>query len=58
MQARHDLFVMEIVAAWADDALWQRGEWRFPVLEASTIHHVARGVFFATGPRVADSSES
>jgi flavin reductase (DIM6/NTAB) family NADH-FMN oxidoreductase RutF len=43
---RHDLFVLECVAAWTDDACWGGGECR-------TIHHVRGGVFFATGERLA-----
>lgn len=52
MQSRYDLFIVEVVAAWADDALWQGGEWRFGSTARSTIHHVSRGLFFATGSPV------
>lgn len=53
VQSRYDLFVLEGVAAWADDALWRDGEWRFPSTGPRTIHHMKGGVFFATGERVA-----
>lgn len=51
LEARLDLFVLECVAAWADDALWRDGEWRFAADGPRTIHHSKGGVFFATGER-------
>jgi flavin reductase (DIM6/NTAB) family NADH-FMN oxidoreductase RutF len=53
LAAAHDLFVLECVAAWADDELWAGGEWRFPAAGRRTIHHCKGGVFFATGERFA-----
>lgn len=53
LQSTHDLFVLECVAAWADDELWAAGEWRFPAAGRRTIHHSKGGVFFATGERFA-----
>ena len=53
VQERHDLFVLECVAAWADDVLFQQGEWRFASDGPRTIHHCKGGVFFATGERIA-----
>jgi len=52
MQERYDVFVLECVAAWADDALFQEREWRFPPDGPRTIHHSKGGVFFATGERM------
>lgn len=52
VEARHDLFVLECVAAWADDALWQKGEWHFSADGPRTIHHCKGGLFFATGERL------
>lgn len=52
IRERYDLYVAEVVAAWADDAVWQAGEWQFPDDERRTLHHLARGVFFTTGTRV------
>ena len=50
-QNRYDLFIGEVVSAWADDRVFRDGRWRFE--EASddlrTIHHVAGGQFFVTG---------
>jgi flavin reductase (DIM6/NTAB) family NADH-FMN oxidoreductase RutF len=49
IEARYDLFVLECVAAFADDALWQQGQWRFEPAGRRTIHHLKGGLFFATG---------
>lgn len=49
---RMDLFVCETVAAWADDAVFRDGEWRFVDDDRRTIHHVAGGRFFVTGAPV------
>lgn len=49
----HDLFLAEVVAAWADDALYRDGEWRFTAAGPRTIHHQKGGLFFATGDRIA-----
>lgn len=51
-QQRYDLFIGEVVAAWADERVFADGHWRFddstdPVLR--TLHYVAGGHFFATG---------
>jgi flavin reductase (DIM6/NTAB) family NADH-FMN oxidoreductase RutF len=53
IEERHDLFVLECVAAWADDALWSNGDWRFPAGGPRTIHHRKGGLFFATGESIA-----
>jgi flavin reductase (DIM6/NTAB) family NADH-FMN oxidoreductase RutF len=53
VESRYDLFVAEVVAAWADDEVFVEGEWRFPDDQRRTIHHLSRGDFFATGERVA-----
>jgi flavin reductase (DIM6/NTAB) family NADH-FMN oxidoreductase RutF len=46
---RLDLFVCEVVAAWADEAVFADGEWRFSGPERRSVHHVAGGRFLATG---------
>lgn len=51
VQQRYDLFVLECVAAWADDTLWRAGEWHFVADGPRTIHHLKGGLFFATGER-------
>jgi len=49
----YDMFVCEVVAAWADDRVFRDGEWRFeghPDLR--TLHHVGGSVFLASGERL------
>lgn len=46
---RMDLFVVEAVAAWADDEVFRDGEWHFTGPDRRSLHHVAAGRFFATG---------
>lgn len=48
-QQRYDLFIGEVVAAWADPAVFADGRWRFAEEGERTIHYVAGGTFFATG---------
>jgi flavin reductase (DIM6/NTAB) family NADH-FMN oxidoreductase RutF len=45
-----DLLVVEAVAAWADDAVWRDGAWRFgDDPDRRTVHHLTGDSFFATG---------
>ncbi|MDF3822748.1 flavin reductase family protein [Leptospira sp. 96542] len=51
-QQLYDLFIGEVVAAWADTRVFADGHWRYdnssdPALR--TLHYVAGGHFFATG---------
>ena len=50
-QNRYDLFIGEVVSAWADDRVFRDGRWRFEegADDLRTIHHVAGGQFFVTG---------
>jgi len=48
-QKRYDLFIAEVVAAWADPAVFSDGRWHFPSEDLKTIHYQAGGAFFATG---------
>ena len=48
-QQRYDMFVAEVVAAWADPAAFSEGRWHFPDAGRRTIHYRAGGSFFATG---------
>jgi flavin reductase (DIM6/NTAB) family NADH-FMN oxidoreductase RutF len=50
--ARHDLFLAEVVAAWADPAVFSDGRWHFQDDAQRCLHHVAGGAFFATGEPV------
>jgi len=50
----YDLFIGEIVAAWADERVFRDGRWHFESAsdDLRTIHHVAGGQFYATGQSV------
>ena len=53
LREKHDLVIAEVVAAWADDEVYRDREWRFTAGDPRrTIHHMARGTFFATGERL------
>ena len=47
---KYDLFVVEVVAAWADDAAFANGRWRDDLKEElRSLHHVAGGSYFVDG---------
>ena len=49
-QNTYDLFIAEVVAAYADERVFSDGRWHFEGYdELRTIHHVAGGSFFAAG---------
>lgn len=48
-QQRYDLFIGEVVAAWADPAVFAHGRWHFEGAGERTLHYSAGGAFFATG---------
>ncbi|MFZ4538563.1 flavin reductase family protein [Propionivibrio sp.] len=48
-QNRYDLFIAEVVAAWADPEVFSEGRWHFPEASRRTIHYQAGGTFFETG---------
>lgn len=48
-QQRYDLFIAEVVAAWADAAAFSAGRWHFPADDQRSLHYLAGGAFFATG---------
>ncbi|WP_435609708.1 flavin reductase family protein [Pseudomonas knackmussii] len=48
-QDKYDLFIAEVVAAYADERVFSNGRWYFPDDELRTIHYQAGGAFFATG---------
>jgi flavin reductase (DIM6/NTAB) family NADH-FMN oxidoreductase RutF len=56
MQERYDLFVADVVAAWADDASFVEGVWRFPSDEHRTLHHLSSGYFITSGDIVSAKS--
>ena len=49
IQKTYDLFLGEVVAAWADPEVFSNGRWHFPDAERRSIHYLAGGSFFATG---------
>lgn len=50
MRERYDLVLADVVAAWADDAVWRDSGWHFDGHpEKRTLHHVSKGTFFAIG---------
>ena len=46
---RYDLFVAEVVAAWADDRAWRDGRWLQQDPALRTLHHISGGVYFVSG---------
>ena len=53
-QQVYDLFIGEVVAAWADDRVFRNGHWEFDTAPDAlrTLHYVAGGQFYATGASV------
>ncbi|XZG71458.1 flavin reductase family protein [Chitinibacteraceae bacterium HSL-7] len=48
-ETRHDLFLAEVVAAWADDSVFSHGRWHFSEDGPTSLHYLAGGQFFMTG---------
>ncbi len=48
-EQRYDLFLAEVVAAWADPRVFSGGRWHFPSDDLRTLHYLAGGNFIATG---------
>lgn len=52
-QSQYDLFIGEVVAAWADERVFSEGHWHFAGHDAlRTLHHVAGGHFLVIGDEV------
>ena len=49
IQEKYDLFLGEVVAAWADAAAFRNGHWSFEEGAPRSIHYIAGGNFFETG---------
>lgn len=50
IQDTYDLYLAEVVAAWADERVFSDGRWHFDHHEdLKTLHHVAGGFFFTPG---------
>lgn len=56
-QQRYDLLIAEVVAAWADPAVFSEGRWHFPDSARRTIHYQSGGSFFETGRAFECASE-
>lgn len=50
-QQTYDLFIGEVIGAWADDRVFRGGHWHFDEVsdDMRTIHHVAGGQFLCSG---------
>jgi flavin reductase (DIM6/NTAB) family NADH-FMN oxidoreductase RutF len=48
-QQRYDLFIAEVIAAWADPLAFSAARWHFSDAAHRTMHYQAGGTFFATG---------
>lgn len=50
----YDLFIGEVVGAWADERVFRDGHWQFESApdDLRTLHHVAGGQFYAIGESV------
>lgn len=52
-QNQYDLFIGEVVAAWADERVFSDGHWHFDGHDQlRTLHHVAGGHFLVIGDEV------
>ncbi|UXH79960.1 flavin reductase family protein [Roseateles amylovorans] len=47
-QARYDLFLAEVVAAWADDTAFREGHWLDLPEGRRALHHLGGGQYFTT----------
>jgi len=54
IERTYDLFLGEVVAAWADDRVFRDGRWHFDGVEPAlrSLHHIAGGHFYAIGDEV------
>jgi flavin reductase (DIM6/NTAB) family NADH-FMN oxidoreductase RutF len=50
-QATYDLYIGEVVGAWADTRAFEHGHWKFESADPCwrSLHYVAGGQFYATG---------
>lgn len=49
-QAQYDLFIGEVVAAWADERVFSNGRWHFEGHDdLRSLHYIAGGEFLTTG---------
>lgn len=48
IQQRYDLFIAEVIAAYADERAFSNGRWHFPDDDLRTLHYSAGGTFYLT----------
>lgn len=50
-QQDHDLFIGEVLGAWADDRIFENGHWKFEQApnDLRTLHYIAGGQFYTIG---------
>lgn len=50
-QAMYDLYIGEVMGAWADTRAFEHGHWKFDTADPAwrSLHYVAGGQFYATG---------
>jgi len=53
-QQAYDLFIGEVIAAWADERVFRDGRWHFETADPSlrSLHHVAGGHYYTIGEAV------
>jgi flavin reductase (DIM6/NTAB) family NADH-FMN oxidoreductase RutF len=49
IQQAYDLFLAEVVAAWADPDVFSDGRWHFSDAQQRSIHYLSGGSFLTTG---------
>lgn len=54
VQNTYDLFIVEIIGAWADTRICKDGRWNFETADPNlrSIHHIAGGNYYAIGDAV------
>ena len=54
IQNTYDLFIGEIIGAWADTRIFKDGHWNYESSDSSwrSIHHIAGGHFYAIGEAI------
>ena len=59
-QQTYDLFIGEVMAAWADERVFRDGHWHFETADPSfrSLHYIAGGHFYAIGdPAIVKTSQ-
>ena len=58
-QTAYDLFIGQVVGAWADDRVFRDGRWHFETADPAwrSLHHVAGGHFYAIGEALTAAAE-